>query len=313
MSKVLITGGAGYIGSTLTRMLLERDNEVTVIDNLMYGQSSLTNLCLYKTFNFIEGDVRDEDLLEEQVKKHDVIIPLAAIVGFPACEKDKELATAVNYKHVWNICKWSSPDKKLIYPNTNSGYGVGEGDTLCTEETPLSPISHYGNTKCNAEANILSKGGISLRLATVFGMSPRFRNDLLVNDFVYRAFDDGFIVLFEKHFKRNFVHVVDVCDAFIYMINNYDKAKGEAYNVGLSSANLSKLELCEKIKEYVPNFAILSDDINTDPDKRNYIVSSEKIEKLGCKARVSLDDGIQELLKAYPMIRKVKNSNYTNL
>jgi len=313
MNRVLITGGAGYIGSVLANNLLANDYKVTVIDNLMYGQSSLTNLCFFDNFNFIEGDVRDRDLLEEQVKKHDVIIPLAAIVGFPACEKDKELATAVNYEHVCDICEWASPDQKLIYPNTNSGYGVGENDTLCTEETPLNPISHYGATKCYAEAKILNKEGISLRLATVFGMSPRFRNDLLVNDFVYRAFNDGFIVLFEQHFKRNFVHVRDVCNAFIYMIENYDRAKSEPYNIGLSSANLSKLELCQKIKEYVPGFAILADDINTDPDKRNYIVSSKKVEQLGCMAKTSLDIGIKELLKAYPMIRKVKNSNYTNL
>ena len=310
--NILITGGAGYIGSTLVKHYLDRGNKVTVVDNLLYKQVSLSQYCYNKRFNFIKLDVRDSNELKKLVAAHDVIIPLAAIVGFPACERDKQLATDVNTGHIQTICKDLASGQRLIYPNTNSGYGVGGEDQECTEETPLNPITHYGETKCAAERCVLGHGGISLRLATVFGVSPRFRIDLLVNDFVYRAYKDGFIVLFEKDFKRNFIHVVDVCAAFLKMTSSYDKYKGEAFNVGLSSANLSKMQLCDKIKEYYPNFSVMADEIHTDPDKRDYIVSNKKLEDTGWQPQNSLDDGIQELTKFYPIVSSA-TSKFTNL
>ena len=311
MIKYLITGGAGYIGSTLTRKLLRENNSVTVIDNLMYKQTPFLDLASDPDFTFIRGDVRDERLLKKHVTEADCIIPLAAIVGFPACENDKPLAKAVNTDHVRNIVNLTSSSQVVVYPNTNSGYGVGESGKFCTEETPLRPISYYGISKCEAEKAVLDKGGTSLRLATVFGASSRFRIDLLVNDFVYRAYKDRFIVLFEKDFKRNYIHVKDVCEGFMHVVENASKCSGQAYNVGLSSANLSKWELCQKIKQYTP-FSIQVDDIHTDPDKRDYIVSNEKFEATGWAPRFTLDDGIKELLKIYPMVEKA-NVNFTNL
>ena len=312
MVKVLITGGAGYIGSMLTRSFLNRGEKVTVLDNFMYKQTPLMDLCSNKDLEIIRGDVRNDSLLTDLVKKHDVIIPLAAIVGFPACENDKPLAKATNTDHVGCIVKNLSKSQVLVYPNTNSGYGVGEAGKFCTEKSPLNPISYYGVSKCEAEKMVLDAGGTALRLATVFGASSRFRIDLLVNDFVYRAYKDKFIVLFEKDFKRNYIHIKDVCRAFAHVVENASALSGEAYNVGLSSANLSKMELCLKIKEYVPGFSIQVDEIQKDPDKRDYIVSNEKFEKTGWFPSKTLDDGIKELLKAYPMLEKA-NVNFTNL
>ena len=310
MKKILITGGAGYIGSVLTPSLLNLGYQVTVIDNLMFNQSSLLSVVNNKNFAFIKGDVRDKALIEKQVKTHDIIIPLAALVGAPLCARNESDTVSINFSSIENITKFKSKDQKVIFPTTNSGYGLGQGDLFCTEETPLKPISLYGKTKVDAEKAVLDSGDtVTFRLATVFGLSPRMRLDLLVNDFTWRAARDKFIVLFESHFKRNFVHIQDVVRAFIFALDNYDNLKNNAYNLGLSSANLSKLELCEKIKEYVPDFFITESEINTDPDKRNYIVSNEKIENEGYKTAYTLDNGIEEILKAYSLLDSSFHSN----
>ena len=312
MQKVLITGGAGYLGSVLTEVLLSKGYFVTVLDNLAYKQLSLTSFCHNKNFNFVVGDVRDHLLLSMLVEIHDIVIPLAAIVGMPACKKDPELTVAVNYQQIKNIVDLLKPSQKLLVPNTNSQYGSSE--TIITEESPFNPLSLYAQTKCDAEKAVLDSGnGISLRLATVFGVSYRQRMDLLVNDFVYRAFTDEFLVLFESHFLRNYVHVRDVAKAFVHLIENYETCNNNAYNVGLTSANMSKLQLAQKIKEYIPNLVIIEEQFKEDFDKRNYVVSNEKLEKTGWSCDFSLDVGIQELLLAYKMISNFKNKDFTNL
>ena len=299
-NKVLVTGGAGFIGSIFVPKLIENGYKVTVIDNFMYRQNSLLDVCYHPNLDIIVGDVRDEDFFKTQVERHDIIVPLAAIVGAPACDKDKDLSLAVNQVQIENIAKWVSKSQMVLYPVTNSGYGIGQDAIYCTEETPLNPISHYGKTKVAGEKALLDKGNaITFRLATVFGTSPRMRIDLLVNDFVYRAFSDRFIVLFESHFKRNYIHIRDIALVFFHAIDNYDLIKGEAYNVGLSDANISKIELCKKIKEHLPDFHIFESDIAEDPDKRDYIVSNEKIESTGWAPNYNLDDGIKELIKFY--------------
>jgi nucleoside-diphosphate-sugar epimerase len=310
--NILVTGGAGYIGSTLVPLLLEKGYHVTVLDNFYFNnQSSLLTCCKNPNFNVVEGDARDESILKVEIAKHDVIIPLAAIVGAPACDHDKIGAKTINFDQIKIINHLRSKDQIVVYPNTNSGYGIGKPGILCNEESELKPISLYGITKCDAENLLLSSGNaVTLRLATVFGVSPRMRLDLLVNDFTFRAVNDKFVVLFEAHFKRNYIHVADVAKAFIHSIENFDKMKNNAYNVGLSNANLSKMELCEKIKEFIPNFHIMSNDFAKDPDQRNYIVDNSKIENTGYLPNVSIDEGIIELIKAYKMI---KNNNYTNL
>lgn len=305
--NILITGGAGYLGSILIEELYKQQHfyNITVIDNLMYRQTSLLPFCHRQDFTFEYADVRQENKLRPLIGKADVIIPLAAIVGAPACNKDPQLAEDVNTKHIQSIMDWKRKDQLVVMPNTNSGYGVGTGDTFCTEETPLNPISHYGRTKCKAEEAVMSGGGVSLRLATVFGMSYRQRLDLLVNDFTYRALTDGFLALFEQHFKRNYIHVRDVAKAFIFMIEQWytsPKVLGNAFNVGLSSANLSKLELANEIKKFVPGLVIFTDDFKEDVDKRNYIVSNEKIESLGWKPKYTVQDGIREMVKGYIML-----------
>ena len=263
MQKVLITGGAGYLGSTLTEVLLSKGYKVTVLDNLVYKQLSLTSFCHNKNFELIVGDVRDSQLLSDLVEKNDIIVPLAAIVGMPACKKDPELTVAVNYEQIVDIVNFMWKDQKLLVPNTNSQYGSSE--TIITEESPFNPLSLYAQTKCDAEKAVLDSGnGISLRLATVFGVSYRQRMDLLVNDFVYRAFTDEFLVLFESHFLRNYVHVRDVAKAFVHLIENYKNLNNNAYNVGLTSANMSKLQLAQKIKEYVPNLTIIEEQFKED-------------------------------------------------
>jgi nucleoside-diphosphate-sugar epimerase len=310
--KVLITGGAGYLGSVLTERLLNSGYSVTILDNLMYNQTSLIHYSHNKNFDFIYGDVRNHKLLEELVPSFDVVIPLAAIVGFPACDRDKDLATAVNYDHVRKICEIVKDTKiRVVYPNTNSGYGIGENGE-CTEESPLNPISHYGVTKVKAEREVLNIGGVSIRLATVFGSSPRMRMDLLVNEFVYKALTDKYITIFEKNFTRNYIHIRDVAKTFQYMIENYEKFSGDVFNVGLSSANLTKQQLVEKIKEYVPNFAITYSDFYEDPDKRDYVVSNAKIEATGWSPEWSLDDGIVELIKTYTILIQDLSSKYRN-
>jgi nucleoside-diphosphate-sugar epimerase len=310
--KVLITGGAGYLGSTLTKHLLEAGYSVTVLDNLMYDQVTLLHLFSNPKFQFELGDVRDKKLLQELVGLNDVIIPLAAIVGMPACKANPELTVAVNYQQVADIVEVLRGDQKLILPNTNSQYG--SSDSIITEESPFNPLSLYAKTKCDAENTMLEKGnGVSLRLATVFGVSPRMRTDLLVNDFVYKSVVDGYLVLFEAHFKRNYIHVQDIARTFQFIIENYDKCKGHAFNVGLSTANLSKLELAETIKKYIPSLVIKQDEFKEDFDKRNYIVSNEKLESLGWKPIYDLDYGIKQLISAYKIVINKNNQNFTNL
>jgi nucleoside-diphosphate-sugar epimerase len=312
--KILITGGAGYLGSVIAGRMLKEGYKVIVLDKLVFNQTSLLQYTSNSDFKFIHGDVRNEKLLEKLCNEADVIIPLAAIVGFPACAAEPELAREINYQQIFNIVKFTNgKGKKILYPNTNSGYGLGTGQSECTEESPLTPISVYGTTKCAAE-NFLktSTDAIIFRLATVFGVSQRMRTDLLVNDFVYKAITDKYIVVFEKTFKRNFIHIEDVANAFVFMLNNYDKYKGEVFNVGLSDANLSKQELLEKIQAHVKDFAVVYDDYYEDPDKRNYIVSNEKIEATGWKPEWGLDRGIEQLIMAYQMIVPKMGAEFRN-
>ena len=310
-TTVLVTGGAGYLGSILCEHLLDAGYRVCVLDNLRYGQSSLFHLCSHPALEFVWGDVRDESLLRRLVGAADVLIPLAAIVGAPACERDPWLAESVNLEAVRLLNRLRSPRQLVVYPNTNSGYGAQSGCRFCTEETPLEPISLYGRTKVAAELELLnSPNSITLRLATVFGMSPRMRLDLLVNHFVYAAVTDGYIVLFEKDFQRNFVHVRDVADCFLHCLANAERMIGRPYNVGLDAANLSKEELAWAIKQHVPNFCVQCSEIGADPDKRNYVVSNERLRQSGFEARRSLDDGIRELLKGYRMLPR---SPYRNV
>lgn len=311
---VFISGGAGYIGSVLTHHLLESGFRVRVYDNLMYKQLSLLEHCYNKNFEFVLGDVRNASELEKYTRDADIIIPLAAIVGAPACERDKKLTYDVNYWQMVLLKDCTVRGQKIIFPSTNSGYGLGTGDIFCTEETPLKPVSHYGITKVDAEKLWLDTGrAVTFRLATVFGISPRMRLDLLVNDFTYKAIRDGYLVLFEEHFKRNFIHIRDVAKTFLFAIDNYEKMVGQSFNVGLSSANISKRELAEEIKKYVPRLSISSDAIAQDPDKRNYIVSNAKIESIGWVPDYTLDDGLKELIKAYGIILTNSNSQFTNL
>lgn len=308
--NILVTGGAGYLGSIMVPKLLKEGHNVTVLDNFMYDQTSLLDCCYDKDLTIVRGDTRDKALLEKLLKTADAIFPLACLTGAPLCKKEPDAAKAILLDAVETILDLKSKDQMVIFPTTNSGYGVGEKGIHCTEETPLRPVSLYGKLKVDAENAILSAGnGITLRLATAFGISPRMRLDLLVNDFTYRAVYDRFIVLFEAHFKRNFIHVRDVANAFIHALNNFDKMKNEPYNVGLSDANLSKSELCEEIKKHVPEFYFVESSIGEDPDKRDYIVSNEKIEKTGFVREVSLSDGIQELVKGYNIIKRNQYAN----
>lgn len=309
--KILVTGGAGYLGSILCSDLI-KNHEVVVYDNLMYNQSSLLNLFNNKNFKFVYGDVRDYSKLSNYVNKADVVIPLAAIVGFPACDRDKQLATAVNYYQIKDILKNTSKDQKILYPNTNSGYGQ-KTEGVCTEDQKLTPISHYGVTKCDSENLLLDSGcAITFRLATVFGMSERMRLDLLVNEFVYKALTDRYITLFQAHTVRNYIHVKDVSSVFQFMIENYDENIGEAFNVGLSDTNLNKRELTGRIKKYIPDFVVNESDYYEDPDKRDYVVSNEKVESRGWNPKYSLDDGIQELISGYQIIINKDSSHFRN-
>lgn len=301
--KVTVTGAAGYLGSTLCDTLLKAGHSVLGVDNLMYNQQSLNHVCAHPDFEFRRGDVRNEQLVKEIIKDADVIIPLAAIVGAGACDMDPWSAKAVNLDAVKLINELRSPNQLIVLPNTNSGYGTKSGENFCTEESPLEPITLYGRTKVDAELAVLeSPNTITLRLATVFGMSPRMRLDLLVNHFVYAALAQGEICIFEKDFKRNYVHVRDVADCMLHCIENADGMIGKAYNVGLDDANLSKEELANKVKEYVPNFYIHFAEFGSDPDKRNYIVSNQRLREAGFEAKRTIDDGIKELLKGYRML-----------
>ena len=310
MRRVLITGGAGYIGSVLTGYLLERGFTVIIVDNLMYIQDSLLQYCNNKNFEFVDGDCRNKELITKLLVNVDFIIPLAAIVGAPACDKDPEYSTSINLSAIKLLDELrDAKTQKIIYPTTNSGYGVGEKGKYCTEESVLRPLSLYGRNKVDAENYLLSVGeSITLRLATVFGTSSRMREDLLVNDFTLKALRDGTLVLFEEHFMRNYIHIKDVCKAFLHCMNNFDTMKNEAYNVGLSSANLSKRELSERIKKFVPNLVIMSSEIAEDPDKRDYIVSNEKLEKTGWAPEYTIEDGIKEVIKANKMLNLSKRN-----
>ena len=311
MSKILITGGAGYLGSVLVPMLLEKGHEVTVLDSFLYKQTSLLGCCGYEKFNIINGDCRDEENLKKALEGAEYIFPLAAMVGFPLCDKDKTAAVTVNYDAVETLLRLRDKRQRIIYPCTNSGYGEGQGSAYCTEESPIEPVSLYGKTKVAAEKAVIDAGNsVAFRFATLFGASPRMRTDLLVNDFVYRAVYDRSIVVFEGSFMRNYLHVRDAARAFIFAMENFDRMNGNRYNCGLSSANCSKLELCEIIKRHIPCFNYLEASVGTDPDKRNYLVSNDKIETLGFETKYSLDDGIKELIKVYAMI---KNSSYGNV
>lgn len=309
--KILVTGGAGYLGSVLVPLLLDKGHQVTVVDNLMFGQQSLLACCSNPLFSFIRGDSRDEILMADLAKKADVIIPLAALVGAPLCAQHPEDTVSINRDAIMMLDKHRSQDQMMLVPITNSGYGVGDEGKFCTEESALRPISLYGRMKVELEQALLSGGNvISFRLATVFGASPRMRTDLLVNDFVYRAVFDRVVVLFESHFKRNYIHIRDVARVFLHGINNYVGMKGQPYNVGLSDANLSKKELCQVIKRHLPEFVFIESEIGQDPDKRDYIVSNDRIESTGWKPKYSLDDGIRELKKVYAMI---KNNEFSNV
>jgi len=309
-SRILVTGGAGYIGSVLTPMLLADGHEVTVLDNFMYGPNSLMECCANERFRVIRGDARDRELIQKALSDVDWIIPLAALVGAPLCKSDPLAATSTNLDAVRLILQLRSKDQRVIFPVTNSGYGIGEKGKFCTEESPLRPISLYGTTKVDAEKAVLDAGNcLTFRLATVFGASPRMRIDLLVNDFVHRAVMDRALLIFEGHFKRNYIHIRDVVRAFQHGMANFDKMKNQPYNVGLSDANLSKIELCEEIRKQIPHFVYVEAPIGEDPDKRDYIVSNEKIERSGYKPMYSLQMGITELIKVFTILRNSKYSN----
>ncbi len=308
--KILVTGAAGYIGSVLVPELLKEGFEVVAIDNFMYNQAPLLDCCHSENLTIIRGDARDEALISKYIQNVDFIFPLACLTGAPLCEKESIAARTTNLEAIKLILRLRNKNQKIIFPTTNSGYGVGQEGIYCDEKTPLNPISLYGRLKVEAEKAILEAGNsITLRLATVFGISPRMRLDLLVNDFTYRAVNDKFIILFEVHFKRNYIHIRDVARAFIHCLNNFEKMKGEPYNVGLDEANLSKWELCEEIKKQVPQFVFMESELGQDPDKRNYIVSNAKIAKTGFKPIFSLQKGIAELIKGYQILKRNQFSN----
>ncbi len=308
--QILVTGGAGYLGSIMVPELLRLGHSVTVVDNFMYQQASLLDCCADKKLQVIRGDVRDEALMKKAVARADVIIPLACLVGAPLCSQKPIEARTINLDAIKMLVDLSSKGQMIISPTTNSGYGIGEKGKFCTETTPMRPVSLYGKLKVELEEYLLASGrAISLRLATVFGISPRPRLDLLVNDFTFRAVNDRFIVLFEAHFKRNYIHVRDVAGAFIHALDNFETMKNEPYNVGLSDANLSKMELCLEIRKQIPDFCIMESEVGEDPDKRDYIVSNDKIEATGFKPKHSLQDGITELIKGFQIIRRNQYSN----
>lgn len=308
--KIVVTGGAGYIGSVLVPLLLSEGHSVTVLDNFMYNQSSLLDCCADKRLTIIRGDARDERLLSELVPQADAILPLACLTGAPICAREPETAAAVNRDAVRMIADRMGRGQMIIFPCTNSGYGIGQDDIFCDERTPLKPISLYGRLKVEIESYLLESGNaVTFRFATLFGISPRMRLDLLVNDFTYRAVTDRFIVLFEPHFKRNYLHVRDAAQAFLHTLTNYDQMKGRPFNVGLSDANLSKWELCEVIQKYIPEFYFTAAEVGKDPDQRNYIVSNRRIEATGFKPATGLGAGVEELVKGFQIIRRNQFSN----
>lgn len=309
--NILVTGGAGYLGSTMVPELLKAGHKVTVLDNFVYGQNSLAHVCHDPNFKVVWGDIQLKDTVLSLMKEADVIIPLAALVGAPLCKRDPVRATSVNRDAILMMFKLASKSQMILMPTTNSAYGTGDKNNYCTEESELRPITQYAKEKVEVERELMKHGSaISFRLATVFGMSPRMRIDLLVNDFTYRAVYDRFVVLFESHFKRNYIHVRDVTRAFLHAIDNFDRMKGQVYNVGLSDANLSKKELCAAIQKQVSDFVFVEAAVGKDPDQRDYIVSNAKIEAAGFKPRYSIHEGISELIKGYTMI---KNTRYGNV
>lgn len=306
--RVLITGGAGFLGSVLTEALLDRGYAVTVLDNFMYGQNSLGHLMHKPNLSVIRGDVIDVLMLN--LKFFDVVLPLAAIVGAAACDASPRLAQDTNYFAVESLCRRLSVQQSIIIPTTNSGYGVGEEGKECTEESPLRPVSHYGRTKVDAEKVVMQRtNSISLRLATVFGFSPRMRMDLLVNDLVWRALREHAAVIFEADYMRNYCHIRDVAAAFLHAIDNFPVMRGQIYNVGDTRANMSKKDLCWAIKKHLPDFDFRLGGVSKDPDKRNYIVSNAKIEATGWLPAYSLDDGIRELIKGYVTLNPMRYRN----
>jgi len=308
--NILVTGGAGYLGSTMVPELLVAGHKITVLDNFMFGQNSLAHVCHHPNFNVVRGDIRVENTIRPLMKNADVIIPLAALVGAPLCSKDPVGASTTNHDAIMMMLRLLSKDQIVLMPTTNSAYGTGDENNFCTEESPLRPISQYAIEKVEIEKAFMQHpNAISFRLATVFGMSPRMRIDLLVNDFTYRAVNDRFVVLFESQFKRNYIHVRDVARVFLHAINQHNKMKGQIYNVGLSDANVSKKELCQVIQKHLPGFVFVEAPVGKDPDQRNYIVSNEKIEATGFKPTHSLDDGIRDLIKGYTMIRNAVYGN----
>ena len=309
--KILVTGGSGYIGSILVPELVKLKFQVTVLDNFMYKQSSLNHLCAFENFRIINGDIRDKILMKTILAENDLVIPLAAIVGAPLCNKDPYSAQSINHDAIIEMIKSVSKDQLILMPTTNSAYGSGDKNNYCDENSPLNPISKYASDKVEIEKKLMEREkSISYRLATVFGMSPRMRIDLLVNDFTYRAFHDSALVVFEGHFKRNYIHIRDVVNSFIHAINNFEKMKGEIFNVGLSDANLSKIELCHEIKKHIPNFVFVEEKIKKDPDQRNYIVSNKKLEGTGFLPSYTLSDGIKELIKGYTMLKNQSFGNF---
>ena len=311
MKNILITGGAGYIGSTLVPDLLSKNYNVTVVDNFMYKQTSLASSIRHRNFSLVFGDVRDESLMKSLTAKADVVIPLAAIVGAPACDKDPIAAQTINKDSILSLLKNISSSQQIIMPTTNSAYGSGDKNNYCDESSPLNPLSLYAKDKVVVEESLMQhENSTSFRLATVFGISPRMRLDLLVNNFAYRAITDGFVVVFEGHFKRNYIHVLDVVQAFNLALEHPDKFKGEIFNVGLSEANISKLELCEEIQKIIPSFTYLEAALGKDPDQRNYVVSNEKIEAQGFSPQVTLSAGLKELVKGLKMF---DHKQFTNI
>ena len=308
--KILVTGGAGYIGGILSDCLLQAGYHVTVIDNFMYRQASLGHLCAHPNFELIEGDIRKPDVLKPALRSADVIIPLAAYVGAPLCMRDPVGATSVNRDAALLLFSLLHKDQAVLMPTTNSAYGSGAPGEVFDEKSPLKPISLYAREKVEVENALMDhENAISFRLATVFGMAPRMRLDLLVNDFTWRALNDRFIVVFEGSFKRNYLHVRDVAAAFMHGIKNFNDMRGNIYNVGLSDANLSKIELCQRIQKQVPDFFYHEASLAKDPDQRNYIVSNDKISATGFLPAYSLDDGIRELIKGFAMLRPHQHRN----
>ena len=307
--QILVTGGAGYIGSMLSTKLVELGYQVTVVDKLIYSESSLNHLYENKNFNFINCDVREKTKMKKIIKKNDIIIPLAGLVGAPLCERKKKEAIDVNFKAIKDCVKILN-NKKIIFLMSNSGYGIGKKNEYCDESSPLNPISLYGKTKCEAENEVVkTKNYVCFRLATVFGFSYRMRSDVMVNNFVYNSIKTKKLKLFEPHFRRNFIHVKDVVECIIYTIKNFKKMKNNIYNAGLNSANITKIELAKLIKKQIKNLEISVIKGIKDPDQRNYFVSNNKLKKKGFEAKKSLNDGIKELIKGFKYQNtKIKNN-----